>query len=62
VETLQSKIDEDLASTRYPMQWILTKYNVHTEPEICKNTSKIDGQGEIDHMQANLSLYGHTGW
>lgn len=35
----------------------------HTEPEICKNTSQIDGaQGEIDHMQVNLSLYGHIGW
>jgi hypothetical protein len=34
----------------------------HTEPEIRKNTSQIDGQGEIDHMQVNLSLYGHIGW
>lgn len=33
----------------------------HTQPEIRKNTSQIDGQGEIDHMQVNLSLYGHIG-
>jgi hypothetical protein len=59
---LQSKTVEDLASTSYPMQWILTKYNVHPEQEICKNTSQIDGQGDIDHMQVNLSLYGEIGW
>lgn len=55
---LESKTVEDLASRRCNGMDL-----DHTEPEICKNTSQIDGaQGEIDHMQVNLSLYGHIGW